>query len=186
MRWRPCGNGIGSSKDRFQPRSATRAPVWRHTLTHDQSADTFRRSRLCTERRVFATKICSCPIRSCRRVALVAWPGDIIQELLEVWPVGGPTGVPAIVIAGSDQGPSGVGLALDIGRNGIVLLIQRVELLVKPMLSRDPRIDGAADRPYGRSLHGRVSIADRSSRRPKKRGPFHLVPVIAKGTLERP
>jgi hypothetical protein len=100
------------------------------------------------------------------------------QELLEVWPVGGPTGVPAIVIAGSDQGPSGVGLALDIGRGGIVLRIQRVELLVKPMLSRDPRIDGAADRPYGRSLHGRVSIADRSSRRPKKRGPFHLVPVM--------
>ena len=26
-------------------------------------------------RRVFATKICSCPIRPCRRVALVAWPG---------------------------------------------------------------------------------------------------------------
>jgi hypothetical protein len=115
-------------------------------------------------------------------------PGpDIIQELLEVWPVGGPTGVPAIVIAGSDQGPSGMGLALDIARGGIVLRIQRVELLVKPMLSRNPRIDGAADRPYGRSLHGRVSIADRSSlsRRPKKRGPFHLVPVMAKATLER-
>src|SRR5258708_17482373 len=115
-------------------------------------------------------------------------PGpDIIQELLEVWPVGGPTGVPAIVIAGSDQGPSGMGLALDIGRGGIVLRIQRVELLVKPTLSRDPRIDGAADRPYGLSLHGRVSIADRSylSRRPKKRGPFHLVPVMAKATLER-
>src|SRR6266403_4099290 len=34
------------------------------------------------------------------------------------------------------------------------------------------KLDGAADRPYGRSLHGRVSIADRSSvsRRPKKRG----------------
>ena len=31
--------------DRFQPRSATGAPVWRHQLTPDQSADTFRRSR---------------------------------------------------------------------------------------------------------------------------------------------
>ncbi len=52
-------------------------------------------------------------------------PGpDIIQELLEVWPVGGPTGVPAIVVAGSDQGPSGMGLALDIGRGGIVLRVQ--------------------------------------------------------------
>jgi hypothetical protein len=74
--WRPRGNGIGSSKGRFQPRSATSARrVWRHQLTPDGSADTFRRSRLCAERRVFATKICSCPIRPCRRVALVAWPG---------------------------------------------------------------------------------------------------------------
>src|SRR6266852_1625005 len=51
----------------------------------------------------------------------------------------------------------------------------------------DPRIDRAADRFDGRSLHGRASIVDRSSlsRRPKKRGPFHLVPVMAKATLER-
>ena len=36
------------------------------------------RSAACVQnvrRRVFATKICSCPIRPCRRVALVAWPG---------------------------------------------------------------------------------------------------------------
>jgi hypothetical protein len=38
------GNGIGSPKDRFQPSSATGAPVWRHQLTPDQSADTFFRS----------------------------------------------------------------------------------------------------------------------------------------------
>jgi hypothetical protein len=30
--WRPRGNGIGSSNDRFQPRSGTRAPVRRHAL----------------------------------------------------------------------------------------------------------------------------------------------------------
>src|SRR6266403_2572392 len=46
---------------------------------------------------------------------------------------------------------------------------------------------GAADRLDRRSLHGRASIVDRSSLSlmPKKRGPFHLVPVIAKATLDR-
>src|SRR6266403_1379351 len=58
---------------------------------------------------------------------------------------------------------------------------------IEPMLGRDPGIDRAADRSDGWSLHDRASIVDRSSlsRRPKKRGPFHLVPVMAKATLER-
>src|SRR6266403_1068514 len=115
-------------------------------------------------------------------------PGaDIIQQLLKVGTVGRPTGVSPIVIAGPDQGPAGMGLAFDIGGGSIVLRIQRVELLVEPVLGGDPCIDRAADRSDGRSLHDRASIVDRSSlsRRPKKRGPFHLVPVMAKATLER-
>src|SRR6266404_9433935 len=74
-----------------------------------------------------------------------------------------------------------------LGGGSIVLRVQRVELLVEPMLGRDPRIDRTADRSDGWSLHGRASVVDRSSlsRRPKKRGPFHLVPVMAKATLER-
>src|ERR1700738_1644291 len=80
-----------------------------------------------------------------------------------------------------------MGLALYVCRSSIILGVQRVELLVEPVIGRDPRIDRAADRLYGGSLHDRASIAGRSSlsRRPKKRGPFHLVPVIAKATLER-
>src|SRR6202022_3640076 len=99
----------------------------------------------------------------------------------------GPAGVSSIVIAGADQSPAGMGLALDIGRGGIVLRVQRVELLVEPVVGRNPGIDRTADRLYGGSLHGRASMADRSSlsRRLKKRGTFHLVPVIAKATLER-
>src|SRR5258705_5082551 len=99
----------------------------------------------------------------------------------------GPARVPAIVIAGTHQGPAGMGLAFDVGGGSIVLRVQRVELLVEPMLGRDPRIDRTADRSDGWSLHGRASVVDRSSlsRRPKKRGPFHLVPVMAKATLER-
>ena len=74
-------------------------------------------------------------------------PGaDILQQPLQVRPVGRAAGVAAVVIAGADQGPAGMGLALDIGRRSIVLGIQRVELLVEPMLGGDTGIDGAADR----------------------------------------
>src|SRR5258708_2162031 len=63
----------------------------------------------------------------------------------------------SIVIAGTDQGPAGMGQTLDIGGGSIVLRVQRVELLVEPMLGRDPRIDRAADWSDGWSLHGRAS-----------------------------
>src|SRR5882757_9102199 len=112
---------------------------------------------------------------------------DIVQQLLKVGTVGGPAGVSAIVIAGTDQGPAGMGLTLDIGGGSLVLRVQRVKLLIESMVGRNPGIDRAADWLDRRSLHGRASIVDRSSLplSPKKRGPLHLVPVIAKATLER-
>ena len=115
-------------------------------------------------------------------------PGsDVVQQPLQGGTVGGSAGVPAIVVAGPDQGPAVMGLALDVGLGGLVLGVQRVELLVEPVLGGDPRIDRAADRFDRSEPSWPASIADRSSlsRRPKKRGPFHLVPVIAKATLER-
>src|ERR1700694_4763985 len=115
-------------------------------------------------------------------------PGaDSVQKLLKIGTVGGPAGVPSIVISGADQGPTSMGLAFDIGRGGVVLRVQRVELLVEAMLGGDTGIDRTADSFDRRSFHGRASAVDRSSlrRRPKKRGPFHLVPVMAKATLER-
>ena len=42
---------------------------------------------------------------------------------------------------------------LDVGGGGIVLGVQRVELLVEPMIGRDPRIERAADRLDRSSLH---------------------------------
>jgi hypothetical protein len=49
-------------------------------------------------------------------------PGaDIVQQPLKVRSVRGPAGVTAIVIAGPDQGPAGMGLALDISGGGFVL-----------------------------------------------------------------
>src|SRR5258705_3136123 len=67
------------------------------------------------------------------------------------------------VISGADQGPAGVGLAFDVGGGGLILRVQRVELLVEPMLGRDPRIDRAADR------------LDRSS--DQKRTPLNYLPL---------
>ena len=62
------------------------------------------------------------------------------------WAVSRPSGISPIVIPRPDQGPASVGLAFDVGGGGLILRIQRVELLVEPMLRRDPRIDRAADR----------------------------------------
>src|SRR5882762_11478460 len=80
-----------------------------------------------------------------------------------------------------------MGLTLYISRRGIVLGVQRIELLVESMFRGDAGVDGTADGPDRRSLHDRAPASNRSalSLRPKKRGPFHLVPVIAKATLER-
>src|SRR5258706_9591509 len=85
-------------------------------------------------------------------------PGaDVLQQSLQIGTVGRPTRVSPIVIAGPDQGPAGMGLAFDIGGGSIVLRIQRVELLVEPVLSGDPGIDRAADRSDGWSLHDRAA-----------------------------
>jgi hypothetical protein len=52
-------------------------------------------------------------------------PGsDIIQKLLQVGAFGGAAGVSAVVIAGPDQGPAGMGLAFDVGGGGLILRIQ--------------------------------------------------------------
>src|SRR2546421_6864942 len=116
-------------------------------------------------------------------------PGaGVVQQSLQVGAVGRSAGVSAIVIARADQGPSSMGLTLYVCRGRIVLGIQRVELLIEPLVGGDPGVDGTADRFDGRRFHDWAPpAANRSSLslRPKKRGPFHLVPVIAKATLER-
>src|SRR5258706_9505271 len=89
---------------------------------------------------------------------------DVVQQSVQVGPVGRSAGVSAIVIARAGQGPAGMGLTLDIGGSSIVLRIQRVELLVQPVLGGDPGVDRAADRFNRRSLHDRASpMAERSS-----------------------
>src|SRR5882757_4870744 len=73
-------------------------------------------------------------------------PGaDVVQQSLQVGPVGRSAGVSAIIVARADQSPACMGLTFYIGGGSLILRVQRVELLVEPMLSGDPGIDGAAD-----------------------------------------
>src|SRR5260221_6511758 len=97
------------------------------------------------------------------RIVFRGWRSDRAQQLLKVGSVGGAARVPAIVIAGSDLGPAGMDLALDIGRGGIVLRIQRVEFLIQPVLGGNPRIDRAADRSNGWGLVRRSLLRNRKT-----------------------
>jgi len=65
---------------------------------------------------------------------------------------------------------------IPFGRGALYYLI---ELLVEPMFRGDAGVDGTADGPDRSSLHDCAPASNRSSLslRPKKRGPFHLVPV---------
>jgi hypothetical protein len=57
---------------------------------------------------------------------------DVGQEPLQGRAFCRSAGETAIVIAGLDEGPAGLRLTADIGFRGIVLGLQRVELLLKP------------------------------------------------------
>ena len=70
---------------------------------------------------------------------------DIVQQTLQGRAVGVAAGEAAIVVFGPDQGPAGMGLASDIGLRGIVLGIEGVEVLLQPLVGRDPGIDRAAN-----------------------------------------
>jgi hypothetical protein len=84
------------------------------------------------------------------------------------------TGDATVIIAVRQLSPPLALLAGHIGGAGFALRIQRVERLLEPLIGGLARVDGAADR---RLAHGRAT-------RPKKRGPDHLVPVIARAIAE--
>src|SRR5690349_13798981 len=77
-----------------------------------------------------------------------------------------------------------MGLAADIGLRGIVLGVERVEVLLKPLVGRDAGIDRAANDLRRPGIHG-ADAFDRLSRNPKNLGPLQRVPVIANATFVR-
>ena len=109
---------------------------------------------------------------------------NVIEKLLQSRAVGGSARETAIVISGTNQCPTGMSLTSDIGLCRIILGIKRIEVLIEARLGRDPGIDGAAHLTSDRSRHDLASTTI-LSRRPKNRGPFQLVPVMAKATLDR-
>jgi hypothetical protein len=70
---------------------------------------------------------------------------NVSEELLQGRTVSGSARKAAIVIAGTNQCPTGMGLTADIGLCRIILGIKRVEVLIEARLSRDPGIDGTAN-----------------------------------------
>jgi hypothetical protein len=70
---------------------------------------------------------------------------NIVQQSLQVGTIGGPTGISAIIISRSDQGPTSMGLTFDISRGRFVLGVQRIEILVEPLLGGDPGVDRTTD-----------------------------------------
>ncbi len=77
-----------------------------------------------------------------------------------------------------------MGLAANIGLRGIVLGVERVEVLLKPLVGRDAGIDRAANDLRRPGIHG-ADPFDRLSRNPKNLGPLQRVPVIANATFVR-
>src|SRR3984885_5296090 len=135
----------------------------------------------------------------------------IDEQLLQRWPLHRPAGKAAVVVTIPNQPPALVRLALDVGLARLPLGVEGIEILLKPLLGRDARIDRAPQAASGRLiLHGDASPADapfalrtavlflllrRSAptsawgvfpwRSPKKRWPFQVVPVIALAIWDR-
>ena len=107
---------------------------------------------------------------------------DVRQQSLQGGALGRATGIAAVIVTGADQGPAIMGLAADIGLRRLVLGIEGVELLVEPVFRRDSGIDRTADPLGGFGHHAGFSAR---LRRPKKRGPDHRVPVMAKAISVR-
>jgi len=73
-------------------------------------------------------------------------------------------------------------LAADIGLRGIVLSIQRIEVLFETLVIGHPAVDGAANEFWGCHCEGPFAPL---SRNPKNLGPFQLVPVMTRAIRDR-
>ena len=72
---------------------------------------------------------------------------DVVQEALQSRALQRSPGIAAIIIVGRQSHPTFVLLACDKGLAGFALRIERVEVLLEPLLSRLARINGAAQLP---------------------------------------
>jgi hypothetical protein len=106
---------------------------------------------------------------------------DIREQLPQGGPVHRPAGEAAIVIVLRQCGPALMLLAGDIGRAGLALGVERVELLLQTFFGRLAGVDRAADDHPGSGLaHDPLPL----SRKPKKAGPLRRDPVMARAMAE--
>src|SRR5580698_4730986 len=105
---------------------------------------------------------------------------NVIKELLDRWPLHRAARVATVVVAGPDQLPAFMSLALDVGFRGLPLIVERVELLLQAMLSRDAGVDGAAQRRFA-SLRSHGDAACRLGRRVKAAPPSLIGVEAASG-----
>ena len=108
----------------------------------------------------------------------------VSKELLQGWAVGIAAGKSPVIVFASDQGPAGMRLAANIGLRGIILGIERVEVLFEPLVIRHPAIYGAANAFCGAGRHCEGPFTG-LSRSPKNLGPFQRVPVMTQAIRDR-
>ena len=105
---------------------------------------------------------------------------DVGEELLQTGPLQRAAGEAAVVVGVADQRPSLRALAGNVGLAGLALGLQRVELLVEPLLGGLAGVDRAPELAGDGLRH-----AARPWRlTPKKMRPFQRVPVIARAMAE--
>src|SRR5262249_28579818 len=71
---------------------------------------------------------------------------DVGEQLLQSRPIDRGAGEPAVIIARAQADPAFVPLAVDEGLTGLALRLQRIELLLEPLLGRFAGVD--------RTVHG--------------------------------
>ena len=110
---------------------------------------------------------------------------DVGEQPLQSRPIDRRAGEPAVVITCAQANPALVPLAGDEGLTSFALRLQRIELLLKPLLGGFAGVDRTADGSAPPRSHwlGQWLASARSEPRarlatPKNRGPDQCVPVI--------
>ena len=109
---------------------------------------------------------------------------NVIEDLLERWPLHRAARVAAVIVAIADKLPALVGLALDVGFRRLPLIVERAELLLQAMLGRNTSVDGAAQSQFG-LLCSHCETAFLLSRRFVVQASV-ISPVAARATLSEP
>jgi hypothetical protein len=98
----------------------------------------------------------------------------------------------SVVVHFGERGSSGVTLAGDVGLTYFALRVERVELLLEPIVGRFSGVDRATKNLAGLRRSGFRMFALRALDRaacvlsqPKKRGPDQWAPVISRATIVR-